>query len=357
MSNWSDLQADLLRLIARRLASTLDRASFSAVCKDWSSLAASEPNFVPSPPPWLILVEKSNSTDSGCRVQIGLSAFAFGQPEEVTLELCCAEARSSRCIGSTGSWLVMADSDNTRSIMHLINPFSLQHIELPGVWPLRKMVLSHSTSNKQDFIAMATRRDNNVLYFASKSSESWTGLFKLPQRCLDIASCNGEFYVLDNTGVVLRCDMSSTPYKPVIMPVSDLLEALYTRHSRYLLECSGQLLQVITSPSGFRFGDEKFAIFRLDFTTGEWVGLTDLGSCSIFLGFHTSVAVLASKSSKFTPNCIYFIDMDNTVGVYNLKDRNIERDKLGDDEREVQLYIDAVDVATCYSTGPKWESS
>ncbi|KAK2975795.1 hypothetical protein RJ640_022320 [Escallonia rubra] len=325
MSNWSDMQSDLLRLTARRLASTLDRARFTAVCKDWSSLAASEPNFVPSPPPWLILAEKIKSAESSSRALIGLSASAFGQPEEVTLELCCAEARSSRCIGSAGSWLVTADDDmyDTRSVMHLINPFSLQHFELPRVWPLRKMVVSHSTSSKQDLIAMATRRDNNVLYFASQSSKSWTGLFKLPQRCLDIASCNGEFYVLDNTGVVLRCDMSSTTYKPVIMPVSDLLEALYTRHSRYLVECSGELLQVITRPSGFRFGDEKFAIFRLDFTTG-WVGVTDLGSYSIFLGFHTSVAALASRSSKFRPNCIYFVDTDSNVGVYDLKDRNIK---------------------------------
>ncbi|KAK3041224.1 hypothetical protein RJ639_028484 [Escallonia herrerae] len=331
MSNWSDLQPDLLRLTARRLSSTLDRARFTAVCKDWSSVAASEPNFVPSPPPWLILAEKSKSAESSSRALIGLSASAFGQPEEVTLELCCAEAHSSRCIGSAGSWLVTADDDNTRSVMHLINPFSLQHFELPRLWPLRKMVVSHSMSSKQDLIAMATRRDNNVLYFASQSSKSWTGLFKLTQRCLDIASCNGEFYVLDNTGVVLRCDMSSTTYKPVIMPVSDLLEVLYTSRSRYLVECSGELLQVITRPSGFRFGDEKFAIFRLDFTTGGWVGVTDLGSYSIFLGFHTSVAVLASKSSKFRPNCIYFVDMDNNVGVYDLKDRNIKFYPTGND--------------------------
>ncbi|KAK3041214.1 hypothetical protein RJ639_028474 [Escallonia herrerae] len=322
MSNWSDLQPDLLRLTTRRLASTLDRARFTAVCKDWSSLAASEPNFLPSPPPWLILAEKSKSAESSCRALIGLSA-SVGQPEEVTVELCCAEARLSRCIGSAGSWLVTADDDNIGSVLHLINPFSLRHLELPRLWALRKMVLSHSTSSKQDLIAMATRRDNNVLYFASQSSKSWTGLFKLPQRCLDIASCNGEFYVLDNTGVVLRCDMSSTTYKPVIIPVSDLLEALYTRHSRYLVECSGELLQVISRPPGFRFGEEKFAIFRLDFTTG-WVGVTDLGSYSIFLGFHTSVAALASKSSKFRPNCIYFVDTGNNVGVYDLKDRNIK---------------------------------
>lgn len=122
MGIWSDSQADLLRLIARRLTVAVDRVRFSAVCRNWLQVATSEPN---CPPPWLMLAENSGTT---VRHFAGLTTGDAA--DDRIFELDIPEWQGTRCVGSTGLWVVTL---NVKGEIHLLNPFTRQKppIDLP----------------------------------------------------------------------------------------------------------------------------------------------------------------------------------------------------------------------------------
>ncbi|KAH0703223.1 hypothetical protein KY285_017501 [Solanum tuberosum] len=117
-ADWSELQQDVLFLIARRLNLIEDYFNFGTVCKSWHS-ATTKDNFNSDLPrtPWLMLAEE----DCSCRK-------FFSLYNGMILNKKIPKARGKRCMESMG-WLITVGKDEGE--ISLLHPFSGVHIELP----------------------------------------------------------------------------------------------------------------------------------------------------------------------------------------------------------------------------------
>lgn len=356
MSSWSELPRDVLAVIAGRLTVATDRVRFSVVCRNWSSVAKSEINYLPCSPPWLMLADKP---DGSC-----LRVFVSADGKE-KFELDLPEIRIGQCVGSTGCWVVM---DDLSWNLYLLNPLSRAKIDLPPMFAFddegefsvtdttnwmfpdhfisEKVVLSFLNSDPDfnfdfDFGAMAVFDETRRLAYTRKGAKSWQALEF--SECRDIIFFKEKFYALDRSGILFKCLIDCSP--PKVVMISEQLEEICCRDRMYLVEFCGAILQVVKIIEGLIFNEYTtvgFRVFMFDFTTRRWMEIYDLGEYSLFLGCNTSVAILSSCSINLKPNCIYFTDeirrkegidyrflrSNNDIGVYNLHDSTIVRCSL-----------------------------
>lgn len=119
MPDWSQLQHELLALIARRLNLIEDYSIFRTVCKSWHS-AATKNNFNSDLPrvPWLMLAEEEE--EDGRKF--------FSLCNGMILKKRIPKASRKLCMESLG-WLITVGQDNGE--VSLLHPFSGVQIELP----------------------------------------------------------------------------------------------------------------------------------------------------------------------------------------------------------------------------------
>lgn len=351
MGIWSDLQTDLLRLIARRLTVAVDRVRFSAVCRNWLQVATSEPKYLPCPPPWLMLAENSGTT---VRRFAGLTTGDAA--DDRIFELDIPEWQGTRCVGSTGLWVVTLD---VKGDIHLLNPFTRQkppidlHFEdyydehgheyersdLEQLYDefMQKVVISASPDAAAVSEFMFAAIYSGTFTFSRGDLHSWTIIDRLEEYFIDVTLYNGKFYGVNDSGVVYEFDLVSHEKQMRMTVISKTLYHNCCHFVRYLVECSGMFLQVIRTIQNSSEPDHKtvgFNIFKLDLNTKRWTKLNDLGRHSLFVGVNTTVAVLASELLNLEPNCIYFTngsdiisnnyEKDGNMGVFSLADGTIK---------------------------------
>ncbi|KAF9600218.1 hypothetical protein IFM89_005042 [Coptis chinensis] len=321
MADWSQVPNDCIPLIGTKLKVAADIFSFRGVCKLWR-------NFLPFPqPPWLVLAEEKDKLKSPlCHGFVGLG-------EQHVYELDLPEVHQARCVGSTGTWLITVDNNR---MIRLLNPFSRTQIVLPSQstfehgmpypdneftpeehrdWLVRKLVissppLSSTSGSSRDCIVMAIHHNHGRLAIARPGDASWTTVETPELLAQDIVFYKGQFHTVNLYGAVMVCDIGDDLHSPkasVLMDRFQLEKVCGTKldcsNNTYVVELLRELLLVVKLTTFFYsdgkeeeedYKTERFEVYKLDFANKKWDEVKCLGEHSLFLGFNTSVSVLAS---------------------------------------------------------------
>ncbi|PIA45712.1 hypothetical protein AQUCO_01600150v1 [Aquilegia coerulea] len=354
--DWSEIAEDELVSIANRLYSVTDYFHLSQVCKAWRSInTLTRQNVLIPQPPLLMLAEsKKNTTKEEDNLQTNNKTVRRGfvglNNTNKVYELHLPELYQRRCVGSTGNWLITV---NTELEINIFNPFSRTQFHLPSQSTLpdqylfefsdgeddeftqedytgrflTKVVLSspsaYINSKLDDVVAIACYGTKKRLAIARPGDESWTTIKSADILVDDVIFFKDRFYFVNRVGRVAYYDISCNP--------------IVATHY-YLVEWMGELLMVCKyfTEDELYYNTREFRVFKFNFDIKEWEEIKSLGQYSLFLGFNTSVSLLASDSSTFRCDCIYFTDDymmgyigtgtegGSDMGVCDLKDGTIK---------------------------------
>ncbi|XP_059303953.1 F-box protein SKIP23-like [Lycium ferocissimum] len=365
--NWTELQDDLLVLIAKRFNLIEDYLSFGTVCKSWHS-AATKNNFNSELPrvQWLMLAEEEedDGSSSCCRK-------FFSLYNGMILNKRIPKASRKRCMESMGWLITVGEDDGEISLLH---PFSGVRIELPHqnttenydarrvghvMTFFHKAVLSASPSHTSDYVLMVIEAGAHFLSFWRTGDLRWTRISwdRTHSRYFDVTYFNGHFYAVNSRGHVVVCDVAGTKSQIVAeLPFGPV----YYQGQFYILESLGSLFVVLrngirlrqvkddcdriplrliprlTSQEGITYGTTDFRVFQVDLPAGKATQTRELGDRAFFLGANASLSVQASHFPGIKSNHIYFTDDfylsyllyeeggGSDMGVFSLADGSIQ---------------------------------
>jgi F-box domain len=355
MTCWSGLVSDIVEHITSFLPLP-DYHRFSAVCRNWRSVAKQK-RYSPAPQlPWLVLGDERGT---GKRKFYNLS-------EERLYAINIPELRGRYICGSSHGWLLAVD---VRLKGILINPFTRELYELPpfphrlvytffddpnamGNLPTEdqncpskrmqvrlvfKAVLSDDPKERPDFTLMILVGVKNIPAFWKPGDPSWTVIRVQKGRMDDVIFFDGRFIFVTAANELLALDLQPHPKLTeigVVLTGRTCFVAL-----SYLVDFSGVVLlversqlQVERSPLNLK--TTHFKVIEVFGQSGVSVGEIN---ALLFLGTNASIAIDASKlrycckaNLYSTRSSIYFTDVTHTLsderysgddmGLFNTKD-------------------------------------
>lgn len=383
---WSEIPKDILISITERVHSVADYLSAIQVCKTWRTshndhLSIPQPPFLllPQPPPNMDTMEEDGEDDEDEDTDESELEYEDEEEEEEesipgrgiggvnctsgngVCELHLPELNRYQFVGSTGNWLILVSKDHQ---IQVFNPFTRAQFQLPpqSTIPefssfafrynpepfLKKVVLSSApkfpTTDLDGIIAVAIYTNTYKLAICKPGDRSWIPIIG-EDHVHDAIFFKDRLYFVNCNGLIGFYHTFHNLTDPIIATqLSGEYKfrkfRMYYRH--YLVECLGELLLVrkimICKKLFAHRGIDDFRVYKFDFGNAEWEGVENLGQHSLFVGFNTSVSVLASpdSSSSFKRNCIYYTDSQGSmllkhgngvapdIGVYSLEDRTFK---------------------------------
>ncbi|WMV21358.1 hypothetical protein MTR67_014743 [Solanum verrucosum] len=298
-ADWSDLQQDLLFLIARRLNLIEDYFNFGTVCKSWHS-ATTKDNFNSDLPrtPWLMLAEEEN--DNGRKF--------FSLYNGMILKKKIPKASGKRCMESMG-WLITVGKDEGE--ISLLHPFSGVHIELPhpntmenyehdrtgDLWTFyQKAVLSASPSHTSDYVLMVIEGMDYAGRLLDYDIAHPQPTRKLTaQLQFDTIDRQGQLYILESLGSLFVVVRHGVRFRDVQDDGhGDRFPLTYIRFEDEEEDCI--------------YGTTNFRVFQVDLPDGKVTETRELGDRAFFIGHSASLSIQASQFPGIKSNHIYFTD-------------------------------------------------
>ncbi|XP_022975457.1 F-box protein SKIP23-like isoform X2 [Cucurbita maxima] len=367
MADWTQLPPDLLQVISDNLNVYSDYLRFRVVCQSWRSSVPKIPRRLPPQLPWLIIPLYH---DSRC----GL--FNFSDNKIHFLHLPEASLGRRRC-GSSHGWLVILDETPT---ILLLNPLTRAKCRLPplSTFPnvvsfdysrigreylirtptghiysrnlrqmrdtfVKKIVLSSSPSNQNDFSAVAILNHSGDLAFCRSGGESWTFVDDAPSDCEDIVYSDGLFYAVDKHGVISVMDLRGSRSEVSLVTTGSQSAG----DIQYLVKLGRELLLVsryldiindamVDELISVIYRTVRFEVFRMEWEGPRWEKVENLDEMALFVGGNSSMAFSASDFGGISGNCIYYTDdySDNDyqgqgeepdMGIFRLCDGSFEQ--------------------------------
>ncbi|XP_059646086.1 F-box protein SKIP23-like [Cornus florida] len=370
--DWSQLPYDLISTIANRLNVVEDFLSFSGVCQSWRSVYWTKNwrqkclQF-----PWLML---SSSSHGGNNNNAAATFFSFLKKKRLQLSLV---PQARRWWGSACGWLVSiggggGGGGGHQIQIHLLNPITRLHINLPYECSIHKLFVFNTTSFPSDQMGGGDDDDDIVplvvaicgprgsdLAFVRPGDDSWV-------MVAAAAAAAFKFLTLFQTHIFAICEDGSLVMVEIESVAPSVIHIAappnYYCWGRdgllYLVESLGDLLLICRyetrSITDFCPQTVSFQVYKFDFGVKEWMELDDLGDRALFVGDHFSVSLSASDFPNCKSNSIYFThDRDSRMmvfdeqhqlplppqqqeegrldmGIYNMTGRSIESFDLGD---------------------------
>ncbi|XP_062028897.1 F-box protein SKIP23-like [Rosa rugosa] len=323
MAKWSDLPGDLLVPIAKRMVLIEDFLAFGRVCKSWNSAATKE-NYTGGfthQTPLLMLINLL----VGSTPRHALYNLKKRRDLDINIGSCL---RYSSSLG----WLIPQEDRN-----YLLHPFKDEKIVLPLFFngsEITKFVLSSAPSLTSDYIVMVALATDCLREFAfwRPKDDAWT-IISSPGSCwmpdegrYDIAYYEGQFYIVENDGRVLVCDIEDLKKAKTRVVVSEMPILHEIAEKLYLVKSAGVLLLVISLWEPYR-STNWFRVFEVPLSTGNWsnsVEVKNLGNCALFLSENSSsFSIRVSDYSALKANCIYHAG--RCLGVFSMEDGKMEQ--------------------------------
>ncbi|PIA48291.1 hypothetical protein AQUCO_01400707v1 [Aquilegia coerulea] len=360
--NWLDLPDHLLSEIANRLNSLKDLIQFGAVCQSFRSIYIDSPRCMSPRVPFLMLATELNHDDQTRSFYSLITKTVSNSQLQVP--------HNRYCPGSSHGWVFTVCHETLQ--VRLLNLFSSStggenEIYLPPItafeydpiitymYPgfVHKLVLSANPALQPNYAIMAICNAASLLAFYKPGDQAWTTLDSKFKSNVDLIYYKDRFYALDIMGDVFSIDLNDP--EPKILPVG-LPRPPYKRgDKRYLVESSGDLLQVVRYVEFEGFEDDeddiygweippnyftkRMHVFKLDQkVTCKWIPVDNLDGRILFLGDNSSLSVSASDFPECEPNSIYFTDDyynayeekekygfgPHDMGVFSLEDHTIK---------------------------------
>ncbi|KAL3498860.1 hypothetical protein ACH5RR_041592 [Cinchona calisaya] len=336
MANWSQLQHDMLELIAQHLSQIEDYVAFGAVCTSWrAAAAASKKNFkglkLWQKIPCVMLSSEDDDRE-----------FYSSMEREVVAKVSLPNLKGKKCYESLG-WLLVVGQQGE---MSLVQPFSA-HDEIPlphqntfkhDDWLntlreifVEKFMLSANPCETSDFVVMLICGSVGYLAFWRNNDQKWTKIKTRNSRYGDVKYYNGKFYAIDYMGYFVVCDISGPNRTKATIIVC--LTRYSDNSSTALHECSINLivqnkhlyivessssdnkesLLIVTRDCFANYDDGQggeldsptydtkgFQVYEVDLLRGIWKEINSLGNRALFLG-HSASLSLDVSSNKLSP--------------------------------------------------------
>ncbi|PIA59914.1 hypothetical protein AQUCO_00400644v1 [Aquilegia coerulea] len=315
VAEWSQLPSDLCSSIGDKLDLAVDRVRFRSTCKTWrSSLHPPFPH-----PPWLFLSDFQDQIQSIDNCAQEIKTFN-GEADE------CEDSQSE-----TEEEIAQIQTEEERAVVSSM-PLCSRPRGFVGVGDQRIYELDLPEAYQTHCVGSTAIHDGvRRLGIARPGDASWINVHSPHRSFEDIIIYKEKLYGVNIYGILMVCDnisaafddnhLDSPPKASILMDRFQLQKVDHT-NKKYLVEWLGELLLVIKfikdedeypciNPT---YQTTSFKIYKLDFVNRKWDELKCLGDYTLFLGFNTSVSVLASDYSTWMKrNCIYFTD-DYTFG-------------------------------------------
>ncbi|KAJ4747291.1 F-box protein skip23 [Rhynchospora pubera] len=369
--DWSNLQDDIARLIAKKLWFYPHHRKFAAACADWYYI--SKEVHGPFQQNSIVLLLPYNNQSETCTL--------YELSDSRTYEFGLSVLRDKFIYGSSNGWVCLSDKEYKISLINLLTmqQFALPYpsyalnfisgmLDTPMIESeiVTKIAVSGSPLSSNGCIIAAIMSTYEELLVCRLGDISWTPIVikesKLKshecwQFLHDVIFFQGKIYAINDGYNLLIVDIDGANYvardtfgpcyqsgddighpsrgEPCIEGLEDLYELRL-----YLVECYGKLLAIR------RFGEEHpddsystqyFELFEFEESEETWRMIHGLGDRSLFVGQNGSISVSATEIPGCRPNCIYFTDdfyrgqvnwefgfrADN--GVFCCEDGSIER--------------------------------
>ncbi|KAL5714530.1 hypothetical protein ACHQM5_016477 [Ranunculus cassubicifolius] len=347
---WSELPAELLDSIIRRLNNYIDYIRVRSVCPLWRSNLPRKPKpyHLVTQIPWLLLPTYKNNSLSETRC----SFFNLAENKPYLLDLPEVLGEGKRCWGSPHGWIVLVDEEGP--FFSLLNPLTKARIHLPSLfyypssletgnivlpWDsigifrgsyIVKAVLIANPLMTEFVVMVIMERAPCALAFFKSGTEAWTLIAESEGTIFhDLVCFQGEFYAVDSNGTVYLLDLSDkSKVVKIANPPEALLEVESFRQS-YLVESENELLLVyryFKKPRGTPFcSTSYFTAYKLALSNSTWSQMSDLTEQVLFLGTNCSFSLSARDYPSCRGNSIYFTDdqyclVPGNTGTYSEQD-------------------------------------
>ncbi|XP_010466128.2 PREDICTED: putative F-box protein At2g16290 [Camelina sativa] len=365
MADWSVLPRDILILIVGRLETSFEIVLFRSVCSSWRSVVPSPrdsrclgikthiPVFVHHRYSYRGKSRFNNSDDKCCtlkKIPVYLVRFKTPFGDDYLL----AEMRERRNSGkpmSMSSPLASHGGLTPKSTILLFNSLTTQIVSLShyyyqltnlelmvnfclrtGIeWARISVKVEYLELNIEedcrDFRLLADIRGDMMIY--SSLDMRWTEISVSPEKCRDIISFKGKFYVVDTSGwghvFVIEPSLE-------VSEIPSVTRSICKCSKENLVKSGEELLLVQRFIPGDCYEKDMynwfplteshrehmytwFRVFRLDDEGGrrKWVQVNDLNDRVIFLGKRINLCCSVQYIPGAKENCIVFIDSRNGI--------------------------------------------
>ncbi|KAJ1704245.1 hypothetical protein LUZ63_004024 [Rhynchospora breviuscula] len=321
--DWSELPAELLHLIAKKLPDLLDFVRFRVICKTWcSSAPLSDP---PYQHPWLL--ELFPRDCNYCIHEKQQRYYSFSSCEMLTIPSIDGKPVLDSWIygGVCTHYLAFLNHTNT---MSFFNPLTKDLFLLPPMHmhlccgtPWMVWTGADPIRNRSIVVLDRDRYLGNLKggwAFYDPRNKKW-----IEEKGYFYSSCYWQgmlFSTRDGNPTKVFNAYSKKLLHVIPPPENELIEdsyfkdelAWYLRES-YLVVSSGVILRV----SWFydchvKISESVFHIYRLDYGSADgkpfWVRIGDIGDQILFLDEMNGFSMTCKPSSGFREGCIYFLD-------------------------------------------------
>ncbi|PIA45994.1 hypothetical protein AQUCO_01600335v1 [Aquilegia coerulea] len=347
--DWLELPEDALFQIVFKFIDVKDYIRFGAVCHSWRSFYIENRYHLLRQPPLLMLATQLNQDDQ--------TRSFYNLIEKKIVNSQLPVPHNLFISGSSHGWLVTVSENHQVS---LFNPFASvnNEIKLPPLTTfqrgeadgfefahgfrgfLKKVVLSANPTSNHNYVAMAIYGGCSRLAFYRPGDKAWTSL-PLEFYAQDIIYFGEQFYIVSAKGGVYTCDLNDP--QPSLSSIAPFLPLIPSK--RYLVESSGQLLQILrftdynedeNAHGYYYYFNDGFYVFKLNPIKLKWIKIDSLQGRVLFLGNNSSFAISAFDFPGCKPNTIYFTDDyyegyheqqfgPHDIGIFNIEDRTLEQ--------------------------------
>ncbi|CAJ2630596.1 unnamed protein product [Trifolium pratense] len=312
--DWANLEALPLSLILDKLKEHVEHVWFSAVCKNWQSIAKlnhQNHEFKPNTLPMLMLPSNSVWKQANTFSFIEMKQYPF------RYQLCHNNPTVSVC-GSSHGWLALLDV--SKSVITLMNPFKdTPRIILPPLNSVNKVTLSADPiANPDDCLVVAIYDGGGGnLAFIRRGQTVWTYVDTSKSSFIDVIFYKGMLFALNIRDKIVSFDIhclnDSSDKVRTITPNVVLEEKIGKCYGgdKYLVKSLKEELWMVRRCNR-RLSRFHVCKLKLNVKSGkleQMVKLTSLEDDILFLGAGDSVSTSRSYfSNSLLRDSIYFAD-------------------------------------------------
>ncbi|KAF6152618.1 hypothetical protein GIB67_013065 [Kingdonia uniflora] len=309
-TNLMDVPDHLLSIILDKIRSFDDLTRFGIVSVRLQTLFAQNQRDLSVPGLPLLVVRTQEESDK---------CSAYDISEEKVFDLNLSIPLGNYCRGSSHGWLVMQEDAD-----YINNLGKYMHVD--------KVVVSVDPSRFTDFSLMGICFCKSIeLAYFKAGDKDWSfikpSLFTMTP--VDVMYYQGLFYVINYDGKVSSIDIRSRLPKETLVgahpPIRNLHEVELDK-KLYLVELSGELLQVVQMINLDDDSTVRFHVFKLDPMVKIWIEVKTLWSHMILVASNSSFCVAVTDFPGCKPNCIYYASNDQqsaqNILVYDLENES-----------------------------------
>ena len=305
------LPEDVLGFISKKLDFD-DLFPFGGVCHEWrESFAKFLGQFMASPAPLAIKMNlPPNGVVTFYSISDGKSCKAK-LPEMLVNEL---DYSMLSYIGFSSGYLAMVNRKT--NTFFLMNPFmrrkmQIPQLELPPRSPniLDRSMLACALDSSEEFVFVVISRPlfNLFIYQSRKGCWESYDINGTSPHIVDVVVLHRALYAIDSHGRIGVLSLNTPRVKFLVFKNVPKVRFCKLR----FVVSEGQLLVVQFRP----LQEMEFKVFRIDFTTMEWVEIETLGDRALFLSRDTRCYALSNPGRwGYDSDCVYYVDGTNGRG-------------------------------------------